>query len=116
MTDTAVVSAETSMAGTYPAVDRDRLAALVDEMESPGDFVILHRSDRDNDVYSQACVTPAAAPQNGRYTLEHREGPNAHWQAFTDDDGVVAQVLCGWAFGSPGWQKLVRWSRLDLGF
>lgn len=116
MMDAPGVSAETSMAGTYPTVDRDRLAALVDEMKSDGDFLILHRSDRENEVYAQVCVTPAPAKPGGRYTLEYRDGPDSHWQAFTDDDGVVTQVLSGWAFGGPSWKELASWSRLNLGF
>ncbi|MBX7430633.1 hypothetical protein JDV09_00695 [Mycobacterium sp. Y57] len=70
-------------------------------------FLILARGEHD---HIQAYRDP-----NGTYQFEYRDGgPDAHFQFFTADCGLVADVMWAWVNDDPSWRTAVRWSPLVL--
>ena len=108
---------ETESGGSYADADEETLHRLVGQITIENAYVIVHRDDRP-DGYAQTAIArnPDTTMIAGAYVVEYRDGPNDHWQAFTEDVDVLHSVLAGWAFGRDGWKSLVEWKVLDLGF
>jgi len=114
---TATITIQTESLGTFPDVTAEVLDRVLSQLDADNAYVILERSDR-AEAYAQAAIArdKNANQVAGRFVVEYRDGPNAHWQAFTEDIERVRDVLAGWAFDRPGWKELLTWEVLDLGF
>ena len=113
-----VLEIETESAGTYPDATEETLERLLGQMGPENSYLILHRSDLPDGPegpFVQTAIRrdPGGHPQPG-FVVEYKEGPERHFQAFTEDFGTLHAILAGWAFGRPGWRDLVDWERLEL--
>ena len=89
----------------------EHLAALLRSLitRSEDAFVILERSD-DPDHYAQVGLA-----EESDFQVEYRDGgSDRHYAAITDDADVAAHVLAGWVDRVDGWDRQLRWERLEF--
>ncbi|MFJ5923502.1 DUF6891 domain-containing protein [Kitasatospora sp. NPDC092948] len=92
-------------------VSEDELLDLVQDMGAwQGSFLVLQRVPDLPDTYAQAC------PENGAWTVEHRDGsPTRHYGTQVHELERVAELLLGWAREDAGWDAGAEWGRIDFG-
>ncbi|MFF4339673.1 DUF6891 domain-containing protein [Kitasatospora sp. NPDC001540] len=92
-------------------VSEDELRDLVRDMGRwPDAFLVLQRVPDLPDTYAQAC------PEDGAWTVEHRDGAQSrHFATRVAELERVAELLTGWARQDADWAAGEEWERLDFG-
>ncbi|MFD7730093.1 DUF6891 domain-containing protein [Kitasatospora phosalacinea] len=92
-------------------VSEDELRDLVRDMgQWKGSFLVLQRVPDLPDTYAQAC------PQDGAWTVEHRDGAQSrHYGTQVAELERVAELLTGWARQDADWAAGQEWERIDFG-
>ncbi|MFJ5233588.1 DUF6891 domain-containing protein [Kitasatospora sp. NPDC088391] len=92
-------------------VSEDELLDMVRDMVHwPDAFLVLQRVPDLPDTYAQAC------PENGGWTVEHRDGaPSRHYGTRVEGPEQVGALLLGWARGDADWDAGAEWERIDFG-
>ena len=109
--DEPVLRALTEPGEAYDDPSEDLIFELLRDLDigASGTFLIVERvADTSGQTYAQALRL-----DDGRYTVEYREGSaDEHFTATVTDSRAAHVVLAGWAFGLRGWRDTATWTRL----
>jgi hypothetical protein len=92
------LTVETAAGGAFEDADDATLERLVMAMNPDNEYLILHRSDLDEEEFAQTSLehSPDASLVKGSFVIEYRDGPNSQWQAKATDRAKIYETLAGW--------------------